>query len=64
MLVVVGSSDEAFVAAEYPEAVMENSDGVVNIVNGENHNSILQSNAAMVLIKGWLDEPQIESSTN
>ncbi|MEM7112122.1 MAG: hypothetical protein AAF614_06795 [Chloroflexota bacterium] len=60
MLVVVGSNDEAFVADAYETAVSEySSAGVVHIIDGENHNSILQSITAMTLIEGWLGESQL-----
>ena len=59
MLVVVGSDDEAFVAGEYETAVSEYSDGEVHIVNGETHNSITESAAAMTIIKKWLGETEL-----
>lgn len=62
MLVIVGSNDEAFVAAEYPTAVSEYSNGEVHIIDGENHNSILSSEPAMTIIESWLDETELASS--
>lgn len=56
MLVVVGSNDEAFVAEEYETAVTQHSDGEVHIIDGDNHTSIVESAAAMMIIDNWLDE--------
>lgn len=54
MLVVVGRNDEAFVAAEYPAAVNAHSSGEVHIIDGETHNSILDSTEAMAVVETWL----------
>jgi alpha-beta hydrolase superfamily lysophospholipase len=54
MLVVVGSNDEAFVAGEFETAVTAHSSGEVHVIDGENHNSIVESAAAMAIIEGWL----------
>lgn len=59
MLVVVGQNDEAFVAAEYPAAVTAHSSGQVHIIDGENHNSILDSAEALAVIEKWLGETVI-----
>lgn len=59
MLVVVGSHDEAFVAAQFPTAVTEYSNGEVHIIDGESHNSIVESTAAMAVIESWLDDTQL-----
>ncbi|MCB8966800.1 MAG: alpha/beta hydrolase [Ardenticatenaceae bacterium] len=59
MLVVVGSNDEAFVAGEFATAVTTYSDGEVHVIDGENHNSIVESAAAMTIIEGWLQETQL-----
>jgi alpha-beta hydrolase superfamily lysophospholipase len=58
MLVVVGSRDEAFVADRFPATVSQYSDGEVHVIDGANHNSILESAAAMTIIENWLDESQ------
>lgn len=62
MLVVVGSQDEAFVADQYPAAVAESSNGEVHIIAGENHNSILGSQDAMVLIADWIGTANLVST--
>ena len=62
MLVVVGSNDEAFVADQYPGAITTHSDGEVHIIDGENHNSILESTAAMTIIENWLNATDLASS--
>jgi alpha-beta hydrolase superfamily lysophospholipase len=54
MLVVVDSNDEAFVADQFPIAITAYSDGEVHIINGENHNSIVESAEAMTVIENWL----------
>jgi len=64
MLVVVGSNDEAFVADEFPSAITSHSDGEVHIIDGENHNSIVESAAAMSIIQNWLDETELTSSNS
>ncbi len=61
MLVVVGSNDEAFVAREFETAVTAHSDGEVHVINGENHNSIVESNGAMAIIENWLGETEISN---
>ncbi|MFZ1398711.1 MAG: hypothetical protein WAS33_17525, partial [Candidatus Promineifilaceae bacterium] len=59
MLVVVGSNDEAFVAGEFETAVTSHSDGEVHVINGENHNSIVESDAALAIVEAWLGETVI-----
>ena len=59
MLVVVGSNDEAFVAGEFKTAVTAHSHGEVHVIDGENHNSIVESEAAMAIVEEWLDETVI-----
>ena len=61
MLVLVGSHDEAFVADQYPTAVSAYSDGDVHIIDGESHNTIVESAAAMTIIESWLDDTQLAS---
>ena len=61
MLVVVGSNDEAFVATEYPAAVTAHSSGDVHIIDGENHNTVLDSADAMAVIENWLGETVISN---
>lgn len=61
MLVVVGSNDEAFVAGEFETAVTSHSSGEVHVIDGENHTSIIESAAAMTIIKKWLTETQLVS---
>ncbi|MBK8934288.1 MAG: hypothetical protein IPM76_18630 [Chloroflexi bacterium] len=59
MLVVVGRQDEAFVAGEFETAVTTHSDGEVHVIDGENHNSIVTSDAAMAIIETWLQDTQL-----
>ena len=59
MLVVVGSADEAFVAGEFETAVTAYSNGEVHVINGENHNSIVESATAMTIIETWLGKTVI-----
>ncbi|MCB8975932.1 MAG: alpha/beta hydrolase [Ardenticatenaceae bacterium] len=54
MLVVVGSNDEAFVAGEFETAVTQYSSGEVHVIDGENHNSIVESAAALAIVEAWL----------
>ena len=53
LLVLVGSSDEAFVAEAYEPAIKQHSRGEVYIVKGASHNGIRQSEEAMQKIKDW-----------
>ena len=59
MLVVVGSNDEAFVAGEFATAVTAHSHGEVHVIDGENHNSIVESAEAMAIIETWLQDTQL-----
>ncbi len=61
MLVVVGSNDEAFVAGEFETAVTQYSDGEVHVIDGENHNSIVESDAALAIVESWLGETVISN---
>ncbi|MEZ4592027.1 MAG: alpha/beta hydrolase [Chloroflexota bacterium] len=61
MLVVVGSNDEAFVAGEFETAVTAHSHGEVHVINGENHNSIVESDAALAIVEAWLGETVISN---
>jgi len=58
LLVVVGENDEAFVAEAYPTAVTAHSAGEVHIIDDVDHNGILRSREAMMIIENWLDETQ------
>lgn len=51
MLVLVGSDDEAFVADAYETAVADYSDGEVQVIAAETHNSIYESEAAMIFYR-------------
>ena len=59
MLVVVGSNDEAFVAGEFETAVTQYSSGEVHVIDGENHNSIVESSAVLAIVETWLGETVI-----
>ncbi len=59
MLVVVGSNDEAFVAGEFATVVTAHSHGEVHVIDGENHNSIVESAEAMAIIETWLQDTQL-----
>lgn len=61
MLVVVGNNDEAFVAGEFETAVTQYSSGEVHVIDGENHNSIIESAAAMAIVEAWLGETVISN---
>lgn len=53
LLVLVGSSDEAFVASAFEPAIKENSKGQVNIVERVTHNGIRHSPEAMKIVREW-----------
>ena len=53
LLILVGSEDEAFIAAEYPPIIKAYSQGEVYIVEGTNHNGIRHHEKAMEKIHQW-----------
>ncbi|GEM46000.1 alpha/beta hydrolase [Deinococcus cellulosilyticus] len=53
LLVVVGSKDEAFVAAEYPPVVQKYSNGQVSIIEGAGHDGILTDPRTFEAIARW-----------
>jgi alpha-beta hydrolase superfamily lysophospholipase len=61
ILVVVGRSDEAFVADEFETAVNQYSDDEVHVIDGETHTSIVESAAAMTIIENWLGQTVISN---
>ena len=56
LLVIVGSNDEAFVAAEFKPAVEKNSKGKVIVIEGATHNGIRQNKKAMQEVKSWFQK--------
>ncbi len=54
LLVLVGSEDEAFVASEFNNAVYDNSNGDVVLIEGETHNGIRHNENAMQKINEWV----------
>lgn len=56
LLVIVGSNDEAFVAAEFKPAVQKNSKGKVIVIEGATHNGIRQNKKAMEEVKAWFQK--------
>ena len=56
MLVLAGSKDEAFIAAEYPSLIQAYSNGQCVIVEGETHNGIRHHEAAMQAVATWAAE--------
>ncbi len=55
LLVIVGSSDEAFVAQEFKPTVMNNSHGEVLIIAGQTHNGIRHNKRSMEAVKRWIE---------
>lgn len=53
MLVLIGSKDEAFNADATQKAVIENSKGQVQIIEGATHNGIRHNSQSYVFIKKW-----------
>ncbi len=53
MLVLVGSEDEAFVAAEYAPLIQAYSEGESFLVKGETHNGIRHSEEAIEKVREW-----------
>ncbi|MFK7845879.1 MAG: alpha/beta hydrolase [Rhodothermales bacterium] len=60
LLVVVGSEDEAFVAAAYAPAVEANSEGEVLVVDGATHNGIRHSKQAMEAIQSFVQNIELK----
>lgn len=56
MLVLIGNKDEAFVAEAQKKAVLENSKGEVQIIDGATHESILHSSTSFQLITKWFSK--------
>ena len=53
MLVLIGNKDEAFNAEALKKAVIENSNGQVQIIEGATHNGIRHDSEAYNFIKKW-----------
>lgn len=60
LLVLVGASDEAFNASEYPKAITENSNGEVFIIDKESHNGIRHNVEAMQIIANWFNNHNLQ----
>ncbi len=56
MLVLIGNKDEAFNADAMKKAVIENSKGQVQIIEGATHNGIRHNSEAYTFIKKWFSE--------
>lgn len=54
LLVLVGSNDEAFVAAQFPPTVTAHSDGEVIIFDGETHDGIYNNPSALAAAQAWM----------
>lgn len=62
LLVVVGREDEAFVADAFDAAITAHSNGVVHVIDDENHTSILASEPAITLIADWLNQMHVAAN--
>ena len=59
LLVLVGSKDEAFVAAEFEPAVKKNSKGEVFVIGEATHNGIRHNREAMQRVRAWTTKNQL-----
>lgn len=55
-LVIVGTDDEAFVAAQYPPVFEGNGQAQVVVLPGVNHNAVTHAPAAIAAVAGWWAE--------
>lgn len=62
LLVVVGSNDEAFKAAQFKAAVRNNSKGEVAIIKGETHNGVRHHQKTMELISLWTKKHNLQQN--
>jgi len=53
MLVLMGSEDEAFSAIATKEAILKNSTGEMQIINGTSHNGVRHNAKSFTFIKDW-----------
>ena len=53
MLVLIGSEDEAFSAEALRKAVLDNSTGEMQIIEGTSHNGVRHNAQSFTFIKGW-----------
>ncbi len=60
LLVVIGSSDEAFDATKYTTAVTENSNGEVFVIENETHNGIRHNKKTMEEISAWVNKHKLK----
>lgn len=56
MLVLIGNKDEAFVAEAQQNAILGNSKGEVQIIDGATHESILHNSISFQLITKWFSK--------
>lgn len=55
LLVIVGSEDQPFLAHEFEPVISANSDGKTLVLEGEDHNSVHSSDAAMKAVADWVE---------
>jgi len=56
MLVLMGSEDEAFSAAETKEAILKNSNGEIYIIDKTSHNGVRHNVQSFTFIKDWFSK--------
>ncbi|MCH8568392.1 MAG: alpha/beta hydrolase [Balneolales bacterium] len=56
LLVLMGSNDEAFSSAATKEAILENSNGEIHIIDGSTHNGIRHNARSFTFIKDWFSK--------
>ena len=56
MLVLIGSKDEAFSADALQKAILENSNGKVQIIDRATHNGVRHNTQSFTFIKGWFSK--------
>jgi hypothetical protein len=56
MLVLIGSKDEAISSEVLQQAILENSNGKVQIIDGATHNGVRHNIQSFTLIKDWFSK--------
>lgn len=56
MLVLIGSEDEAFSFEAMKKAILENSNGEVQIINNASHNGVRHNTQSFTFIKDWFSK--------
>ena len=56
MIVLIGSEDEVFSSEAMKQAILENSNGVFQIINRASHNGVRHNTQSFIFIKDWFSK--------